>query len=342
MSSSSLTGLQNLIPNTLDGLFNVNASSININGIPVNPLTNTQITFNPAVLPTLNYSTSTGIIDLNLPFVSTTNSGIVSITNYITADKNDYKVMLFNPLTNQVTTLSPADFYIHYPPPTATLGTLQEIFNKLQPHLNSYKNANFYDYILDGDGFQINDGGNDMYDGGNFTQIVVNSSTSANLSYQVNTPTALTVGNAPLQFVSLGYAKPLVMLSKPTSALQAEYGMSKSGNNGADGQGTSTVATVYNGATVNGFTVYAFYRLVSGAGNDPSIGDLYFSIGDNQTQFFGPIIQNNSSNTDSGFSSFKISSINALTGAILLSKPAGAQITVAECQQVIQAITIRL
>lgn len=116
MSSSSLNGLQNLIPNTLDGLFNVNASSINVNGLPVNPLTNTQITFNPAVLPTLNYSTSTGIIDLNLPFVSTTNSGIVSITNYILADKNDYKVVLFNPLTSQVTTLTPADFYLHYPP----------------------------------------------------------------------------------------------------------------------------------------------------------------------------------------------------------------------------------
>lgn len=35
MSSSSLNGLSNLIPNTLDGLFNVNATAVYIDGVPV-------------------------------------------------------------------------------------------------------------------------------------------------------------------------------------------------------------------------------------------------------------------------------------------------------------------
>lgn len=217
---------------------------------------------------------------------------------------------------------------------------LQVMYNGLQPYLSNYKNANFYEYTLDGDSTYIKDGLSDMYDLGNYTQIMADSVTSSSLSYSSITETVTTVNGKQVSYLSLGYARPLIMLAK--SSTRAIWGFSKSGNLGADGQGSKTNFNVYTGDTINGFTVYAWCRHVYNAG-DPSIGDLYFAIGDGTSTFYTTTMTTfDPNNTDSGQSSMAIDCANVLFGCILCSKPSGGQITVSECQAVLTEFISRL
>lgn len=214
------------------------------------------------------------------------------------------------------------------------------IYSGLQPYLSEYKHTSFYNYILDGDAFQIYDGGADMYDIGNNTRITVDGVLSDNLSYSTTSATSITLNGKLVSYVSLGYTQPLVMLAK--SSTRASWGFRKSGNLGADGSGSSTNFNVYSGGLVNGFTVYAWCRQVYGT-SDPSIGDLYFAIGDSSSTFYSTVMSTfDPNNTDDGVSYMSMDCVNVLFGCILCSKASGVAISVNDCQYVITAITSRL
>ena len=203
-----------------------------------------------------------------------------------------------------------------------------------------YKNANFYEYTLDGDATYISDGTNDMYDSGNYTQIMADGNISGNLSYSTTTETSVVVNAKSTGYISLGHARPLIMLAKSTT--RASWGFQKSGNLGADGSGSYNNLNVYSGSTVNGFTVYAWCRHVYNAG-DPSIADLYFAIGDSSSTFYtSTMTVYGPSDTNSGVSSMSIDCVNVLFGCMLCSKPSGTSISAGECQTVLTSLINRL
>jgi hypothetical protein len=75
---------------------------------------------------------------------------------------------------------------------------------------------------------------------------------------------------------------------------------------------------------------------------NPSIGDLYFIIGDNSSTFYNSFSYYDPNNTDNGNSYMTMDCVNTLFGTILLSKPSGNMIYASECQQVINNLLYRL
>ena len=225
--------------------------------------------------------------------------------------------------------------------------SLQEIYSALQPYLNEYKNTNFYEYILGPveEGYSskyIDSGGNNMYDLGNYTYLSADAThiDATILDYNTTTETSISVNGKLVSYLSLGYNRPLIMLAR--SSVRSNWGFRKGGNLGADGGGTNTVFDVYTGQNVNGFTVYAWCRHVYNAG-DPSIGDLYFAIGDSSSIFYSTsMITAYSEHTNDGFSRMSMDCVNVLFGCMLLSKPDGAYISNTDCQTVLQNLTYRL
>ena len=225
--------------------------------------------------------------------------------------------------------------------PTSGISTtLSTVYSALSPYLSEFKNSNFYEYTLDGDSYYISDGGGDMYDGGNYTQVRVDNAISSSLSYSQTTATTTTVSGKSVDIISLGYARPLTTLA--FCSQRANIGMAKYGNIGADGGGSQSSSNVYTGSVLNGYTVYAWVRVIYNAG-DPSVGDLYFVLGNSSTTFFSSTMNTYAdSSTDGGTSYMTMDCQNAFVGAILLSKPSGTFITVQECQAVLTSLTNRL
>jgi len=223
--------------------------------------------------------------------------------------------------------------------PKKQFNQLGKIYNMLSQFMSDFKNPNFYEYTLDGNEYYISDGGNDMFDGGNYTRLRIDGNVSSDLSYNQITQSNITVSGKTAQVISLGYQRPLIMLAYCSQ--RANIGMNKKGNLGADGGGNTTSYNVYNGAKINGYTVYSWVRVVYNAG-DPSIGDLYFAIGDNSTKFFGNMNTFASTSTDDGESYMTMDCQGALVGTILLSKPSGAYISISDCIIVMNNFVKRL
>ena len=222
---------------------------------------------------------------------------------------------------------------------SASSMNLSSFYSALSPYLSELKNYNFYEYTLDGSDFYISDGGGDMYDGGNYTQVRVDNNNSGNLSYSQTTATSTTLNGKSVDIISLGYTRPLTMLA--FCSQRANFGMAKYGNIGADGGGSQSSSNVYTGSVVNGYTVYAWVRVIYNAW-DPSVGDLYFVLGNSSTIFYNSTMNTYAdASTDGGTSYMTMDCEKAVAGTILLSKPGGTFITVEDCQAVLTNLTSR-
>jgi len=178
-----------------------------------------------------------------------------------------------------------------------------------------------------------------MYDGGNWTGIHADGYVSDNLSYSTTTQSTLTVNGKSVNYISLGYTRPLIMLAK--SSTRTLWDFQKNGNLSADGYGNEDNFNVYSGQTVNGFIVHVWCRVVYNA-SDPSIGDLYFAIGDSSSTFYSGMSVYAPNYTNDGASYMRIDCVNTLFGCMLCSKPGGEYISANECQNVLIALTNRL
>lgn len=253
------------------------------------------------------------------------------------------------------TTISISDTSTGTPEPTFTQTLFDNLCAYLDDYMTEYRNPSFYSYSLNGDQYYIADGGGDMYDSGNFTYAWVLSNTvyagnhfssqapSVTIGYSSNT-SSVTIDTS-FVYRSLGYSTgqlPLTVLAYRTAS-NTPIGFQKGGNIGADGGGTYASGLVYDNATVNTFTVYAFRRITYNAG-DPSVCDLYMLIGhSNWGSSFGARSSSGDTSTDSGGSYFyAASSTNVIAVAMLLSKSSGVEVTAAECQTVIQNFTSRM
>lgn len=231
--------------------------------------------------------------------------------------------------------------------------TFNGLCSYLSNYMTEYKNTSFFEYSLDGTSIYINDGGNDMYDGGNFTYPVYiglspNYSTSSSgsnlgglaLAYNTVTPTTV---DGSFVYRALGYTRPLTILGY-RSVSNTVVGFQKSGNSGADGGGTLSSGFIYNGALVNGFTVWAFHRETYNA-SDPSHCDVYILLGHSAwgsvygtvTTYADPV-----SNGGNGGLCHMQNCTNVLSIVTLLSKSSGVLVTTTDIQAVVDAYINRI
>ncbi|NBP16613.1 hypothetical protein EBU95_19855 [bacterium] len=225
--------------------------------------------------------------------------------------------------------------------------------------MSDYKNPSFYSYNLDGDATYIVDGGNDMYDNGNFTtpwliagtNYTSNSGTVASYTSRISySNTTATLVDTNFTYASLGYGtspdkRPLTVIGTRTGTGNP-IGWQKGGNSGADGSGTLLSGFAYNGTVINGFTTYAYIRETSGA-VDPSHCDLYILLGhSNWDSTFGTINTFADPVSNGGCGGYLYTSgagvKNILAITTLLSKASAAQVTTAECQTVTTNIINRV
>ncbi len=179
-------------------------------------------------------------------------------------------------------------------------------------HTHHYPSISHWNINYDGNDFYISDGNGDMYDSGNYTYVITNNWTSTSWSggmgslhgSDANTYNDTTVisprgnynHNYYYKIVAGGYgttSNPTANLDHDTagtlimaatagnwnnSSSSMKLGFAHKGNLGADGSGTTSDRTLYNGSTVNGFTVYAYDISTYNAG-DPVVCNLYMFVG---------------------------------------------------------------
>jgi hypothetical protein len=191
--------------------------------------------------------------------------------------------------------------------PAPVSGSVFSQIDTIMPYLRansgSLRNPNFFVYFLDGNvpnGFNINDGGNDMFDGGNYTAPWLRNNTSYISGNTIPVPSpslnytsqSATLTDTNFYYAASGYIQaagsfptgpqsaiyhPLTMIGARSGS--GPIGFQKAGNIGADGGGSLVTASIYTGSVVNGFTTYAFYRQSFGQASDPSICDVYVLLG---------------------------------------------------------------
>jgi hypothetical protein len=207
--------------------------------------------------------------------------------------------------------------------PTPVSGSIFSQINTIMPYLRansgSLRNPNFFTYYLDsGNAYSITDGGNDMFDGGNFTAPWLRNNTSYISGNSIPIPTpalnyssqSSTLTDTNFYYAASGYSPatgsypsgtqssrfhPLIMIGARNGS--GPIGFQKAGNIGADGSGLLVTGSIYSGSVVNGFTAYAFYRQSYAAG-DPTICDVYVLLGHpNWGSTFGTVISSSIAGT---------------------------------------------
>lgn len=240
---------------------------------------------------------------------------------------------------------------------------INTIISYLRQNTNSIKNPNFFTYFLDGNSYHINDGGNDMYDLGNYTAPWLRNNTSYIQQYSIPTPTpalnytsqSSTITDTNFYYASIGYSQsfgafpsgrqsgiyhPLTLIGARSGS--GPIGFQKGGNLGADGGGSITTSSIYSGSIVNGFTTYAFYRQTFGQASDPAVCDLYILLGHpNWESTFGTVVSTSFMHTDyNGAALYATgSSKDLLAITTLLSRTSSIAITRSEIQTVVDSYT---
>jgi hypothetical protein len=189
------------------------------------------------------------------------------------------------------------------PPEPITIcstGSLNTIATYLRNYMTEFRNPNFWAYTCDGAFANfIYDGGQDMFDSGNFVTPWLLSgalyNTGANdiffYPYRItySTVTETTV-DTDFNYISLGWIEqedtgeqqidqsrhPVTVMGYRCSG---PVGWQMGGNTGADGSGTVISGYVYNNTIVNDFRVYAGYRQIYDASGDPAICSLVILLG---------------------------------------------------------------
>ena len=264
---------------------------------------------------------------------------------------------------NTVTNPTPGLFPVLKPqlssPITSTV--LNTIATYLRNYMSEFRNPSFYGYTLDGNSYFINDGGNDMYDTGNWTYpwliagTQYTAASGSQLAFSINyANTTATTVDTDFIYVSLGYTQgatgassvhPLTVLGFRTST-GTPVGFQLAGNSGADGSGTLSSGILYAGDIIQGFTVHAFYRETYAA-FDPSHCNLFILLGHpSWGSVFGTISSFADPVANGGNGCYFFTSgagvSNILAIQTLLSKASAALVTAAECQTVVQAFVNRI
>lgn len=290
-----------------------------------------------------------------------TEESFIELAEYISIQDNDPQT--FADGEAAITWLNANGYWTSFTPKTPYT-ELQVIAEYLRNYMSDFRNPSFYNYWLDGSGYEIADGGGDMYDGGNVSSPWVISNTEyignggynpGAYPYAVNYTNSATTSNLDTSFgyISLGYQQyngisqsntylPLTVLGSrdnDTYGFGLPVGFQTGGNSGADGGGALASGSIYSGETVSGFTTYAFFRETYNAG-DPSHCDLYILLGHpNWGSTFGTVSSFAQPVNQGGCGGYLyttgVGTKNILAIKTLLSKNGGQLVTSAECQTVV-------
>lgn len=299
-----------------------------------------------------------------------TDEAFIQRVEFITIQDGDPQT--FEDGVQAKTWLNNNGYWTSYSPKTP-FDDLEVIAAYLRNFMPEYRNPDFYNYELDGNGFYINDGGGDMYDNGNISSpwlISGDQYTSTNgydqstypfaVDYTQSATTQMT--DTSFGYISLGYIQfnsstdiqnptylPLTVLGSrdnQTYGSGLPVGFQTGGNSGADGGGQLASGYIYNGETVSGFTVYAYYRETYNAG-DPSHCDLYILLGHpNWGSTFGTISSYAQPTNEGGCGGYLYTSgsgtENILSIKTLLSKNGGTLVDSSECESVVNNFIYRI
>lgn len=246
------------------------------------------------------------------------------------------------------------------------------IVSYLRGYVSDFRNPRFFVYRLDGTQYNISDGGQDMFDGGNTTAPWLRAGTNyTNPGTAIlQPPTAVsyasqssTLTDTNFYHASFGYTQsagafpaaqnpiyhPLTMIGARSGS--GPIGWQKSGNIGADGLGSIATGSLYTGSEVNGFTTYAYYRQTYGESNDPNICDVYMLFGHpNWGSNFGTVIWSASLSTQGQGGALYAtgSAANLLAVTTLLSRTgsnsaaASVPISASDLQAVVSNYALRI
>jgi hypothetical protein len=216
-------------------------------------------------------------------------------------------------------------------PAPSTLSSVLAAINANQAALTS-SIPSPYGYVMDGpsgvNSNYIGDGGNDMYDGGNY----INTNLGVMLNYSDNAVVSNAAFGAGGQYFTRvigvqGYSTVAPTIFYWAADLNGVSSVSITGNNGADGSGTQDLNTFT--VTANGITYNCFLKRVHSA-FDPSINQLFM------------IPQPNSASQSIGGSTDdNLHTISGLTGVtrmyyMLYAGNGGAIISVAQATNIAQ------
>ena len=297
-----------------------------------------------------------------------TEESFINLAEYVSIQDNDPQTFIDGEVA--ITWLNANGYWTSFTPKTPYT-ELQVIAEYLRNYMSDFRNPSFYNYWLDGSGYEIADGGGDMYDGGNVSSPWVISNTEyigsgsynpGAYPYAVDYTNSATTSNLDTSFgyISLGYQQyngisqsntylPLTVLGSrdnDTYGFGLPVGFQTGGNSGADGGGALASGSIYSGETVSGFTTYAFFRETYNAG-DPSHCDLYILLGHpNWNSTFGTVNSFAQPTGDGGCGGYLYTTgagtKNILAIKTLLSKNGGQLVTSAECQTVVNNFIIRV
>ncbi len=148
----------------------------------------------------------------------------------------------------------------------------------LSAQMESVKNSDYYDYANTGDSTAIDDGGRDMYDGGNYIRFTVDGVSSSFLPYTQTTAATTTVNGKSITWLASGKTSPFFICA--TSETSMNFGIRVSGSIGADGGGSYQFRDILNSTEQVGSNTYYIYSVANqmwGSG-DPTICQLWISI----------------------------------------------------------------
>jgi hypothetical protein len=247
--------------------------------------------------------------------------------------------------------------------PAPISGSVFSQIDTIMPYLRansgSLRNPNFFTYFLDGNSYFITDGGNDMFDGGNYTAPWLRSNVSYVSGQSIPIPSlalnylsqSVTLTDTNFYYAASGYIPstgsfpagsqsgifhPLTMIGARSGS--GPIGFQKSGNIGADGGGNLVTGSIYTGSVVNGFTAHAFYRQSFGQSSDPSICDVYVLLGHpNWGSVFDTVISSSAAGTQlQGAALYATgSSSELLAMTTLLSSPTSSAIPFSSVKTVV-------
>lgn len=217
---------------------------------------------------------------------------------------------------------------------TQALGPLASVILGLKPKL---RNMDFNRYSLDGNQFMIMTGrsggtSGSMFNRGNTTNIIVEDELSQEVNYQLTTLQRLTLRGKNVEYMSIGYEAPLLLLVKCN--VRAKLGIQKTGALGFTTSAKQETDRVMVGEYHSNFRVFAWRRVVYDA-DAPSVCDLYFAIGDNTSEFNSDMEMQGSQNAKDGFSKFSMDVSNVMMGNMLLSRPNGVRVEVEDCRRIL-------
>lgn len=297
-----------------------------------------------------------------------TEESFIELAEYVSVQDNDPQTFVDGEAA--ITWLNANGYWTSFTPKTP-YSELQTIAEYLRGYMSEFRNPSFYNYQLDGSGYEISDGGGDMYDGGNISSpwiisnteyIGTNGYSSGAYPYAVDYTNSATTSTLDTSFgyISLGYQQyngvsqsstylPLTVLGSRDSDTYGDglpVGFQTGGNSGADGGGALASGSIYSGETISGFTTYAFFRETYNAG-DPSHCDLYILLGHpNWNSTFGTVSSFAQPVNEGGCGGYLyttgVGTKNILAIKTLLSKNGGQLVTSAECQTVVNNFIIRV